>query len=79
MTNPRLSMNEKGTMATINPEDAYSLALIAKKPAENGDLLESLSAEARPIGDSLVNPATHVAPEVAEAAEALRRWAKQAD
>lgn len=66
-------------MATINPEDAYTLALIAKKPDDNGDLLDSLSEEARPIGADLINPGQPVAPEIAEAAEALRRWAKSGD
>lgn len=66
-------------MATINPEDAYTLALIAKKPEDNEDLLDSLSPEARPIGDNLINRSEHVAPEISEAAEALRRWAKRTD
>jgi hypothetical protein len=66
-------------VATINPEDAYTLALIAKKPEENRDLLDALSPEARPIGDNLVEPAGHVVPEISEAAEALRRWAKRTD
>ena len=66
-------------MATIKPEDAYGLALIAKSPEDNKDLLDSLSPEARPIGDSLVDPAGIVDPEISEAAAALRRWARQND
>lgn len=66
-------------MATIRPEDAYGLALIAKDPANNGDLVESLSPEARPIGENLIHQGGHVEPEIFEAAEALRRWANRND
>lgn len=62
-------------MATISPDDAFGLALIAKNPESNGDLVESLSPEARPIGNELVKPEAGVDPDIAEAAKALRRWA----
>ena len=62
-------------MATISPDDAFGLALIAKDPESNSDLVGSLSQEAQPIGNELVKPTAGVDPEIAEAAEALRRWA----
>ena len=63
-------------MTTITPDDAYGLALIAKDPASNKDLVESLSAEARPIGNELLTPKSNVDPSVCKAAEALRNWAQ---
>jgi hypothetical protein len=67
-------------VATINPQDAYALALIAKDPQKNRDLVDALSPEAQPIGDSLVGGhLDYVDPEILQAAEALRLWAKRKD
>jgi hypothetical protein len=63
-------------MATISSDDAFGLALIAKDPKSNKDLVKSLSVEARPIGSALVKPRANVAPEIAAAADALRKWAQ---
>ena len=63
-------------MATISSNDAFGLALIAKDPESNKDLVGSLSHEAQPIGKELVEPMEGVDPEIAEAAAALRRWAR---
>lgn len=71
------SSGEKDQVATITPEDAYALALIAKSPEANGDLVETLSPEARPIGHNLVQPAACVDQEILTATEALRAWAKR--
>jgi hypothetical protein len=63
-------------MTTISPDDAFGLALIAKDPKTNEDLVESLSVEAQPIGHELITPEPDVDPEIAEAADALRQWAR---
>ena len=62
-------------MARLSPDDAFGLALIAKDPESNKDLVSSLSNDAQPIGHELVEPAADVDPQIAQAAETLRRWA----
>jgi hypothetical protein len=68
-------MGKGGGMARLTPDDAFGLALIAKDPKSNKDLVGSLSNDAQPIGNKLVEPAAEVDPEIAQAAETLRRWA----
>jgi hypothetical protein len=65
-------------MADVTPEDAYALTLIAQQPERNRDLVETLSQVARPIGDGLVGEAHSTDPEISEAVESLRAWARKA-
>ena len=63
-------------MTVVTPDDAYALALIARNPERNRDLVDDLSPAARPIGSALVAPADSGDPEVIETARRLTAWAK---
>lgn len=63
-------------MAMISPDDAFGLGLIAKDPDANRDLVKSLSNDVQPIGAALVEPSSKMTPEVEQAVDALRKWAR---
>ena len=68
-------------MIVVTPDDAYALALIARKPALNADLVEELSSQARPIGAALVKSqggriSGSLNPEIDEMVKRLEAWAR---
>jgi hypothetical protein len=65
-------------MTIVTPKDAYALALIAQRPNESRELVEKLSANAKPIGDALIGEASGSG-EIAEIVRQLREWAKTAE
>ena len=64
---------------TISVDDAFGLALIAKCPDENRDLIQHLvSPHAKRVAENIVDPTQHrTMPDVCEAAAALQRWANR--
>ena len=61
---------------TISIDDAFGLALIAKAPLENKDLIESLSTpHARKVGAELVQEGSSEDADARRAAISLKNWA----
>lgn len=58
----------------ITPDDGFGLALIAKNPKENADLVETLSKHVQIVGRELIGIDTNNK-EAKEAAATLRKWA----
>ena len=60
---------------SIDPREVAALAILAQAPERNGHIVESLSGNARKIGEAMVNPNHAGNGRIDNAARAIKTWA----